>query len=78
MPLSTLRSASMTEAQRDAELTQLNGKLYRVAKAQFDKSCPAVAGQTVPSERSQLDATGHTKLYFAPSQTVNWSGEPFA
>ncbi len=34
---------SMTDAERDAELTQLNGKLYTVAKAQFDKSCPAVA-----------------------------------
>ena len=44
---SPLRSSSMTEAQRDAELTQLNGKLYTVAKAQFDKSCPAVAtGET--------------------------------
>ena len=32
----------MTEAQREAELTQLNGKLYTVAKAQFDKQCPAV------------------------------------
>ncbi len=40
---SPLRSSSMTEAQRDGELTQLNGKLYTVAKAQFDKSCPAVA-----------------------------------
>ncbi len=38
-----LRSSSMTETQRDAELTQLNGKLYTIAKAQFDKSCPAVA-----------------------------------
>ncbi len=38
-----LRSSSMTEAQRDAELTQLNGKLYTVAKAQFDMKCPAVA-----------------------------------
>ncbi len=34
---------SKTQAQRDGELTQLNGKLYTVAKAQFDKSCPAVA-----------------------------------
>ena len=34
---------SKTETQRDAELTQLNGKLYTVAKAQFDKQCPAVA-----------------------------------
>jgi len=24
-------------------LTQLNGKLYKVAKAQFDKSCSAMA-----------------------------------
>ncbi len=40
---SPLRSASMTEAQREAELTQLNGKLYTVAKAQFDMKCPAVA-----------------------------------
>ena len=38
---SPLRSSSMTEAQRDAELTQLNGKLYAVAKALWEKSCPA-------------------------------------
>ncbi len=40
---SPLRSSSMTEAQRDTELTQLNGKLYTVAKAQFDMRCPAIA-----------------------------------
>ncbi len=40
---SPLRSSSMTETQRDAELTQLNGMLYTVAKAQFDKRCPAEA-----------------------------------
>ncbi len=34
---------SKTDAEREAELTQLNGKLYTVAKAQFDKSCPAAA-----------------------------------
>jgi len=33
----------MTDAERQAELTQLNGKLYTVQKAQFDKSCPAAA-----------------------------------
>jgi len=38
-----LRSSLTTKAQRDAELTQLNGKLYTLAKAQFDKSCLAVA-----------------------------------
>ena len=27
----------------EAKLTELNGKLYTVAKAQFDKQCPAVA-----------------------------------
>ena len=31
-----------TDAEREAELTQLNGKLYTVEKAQFAKSCPAV------------------------------------
>ena len=31
-----------TNAEREAELTQLNGKLYTVEKAQFAKSCPAV------------------------------------
>ena len=46
---SPLRSSSMTEAQRDAELTQLNGKLYTVAKAEFDKQCPAVANGTAGS-----------------------------
>jgi hypothetical protein len=35
--------SSRTQAQRDAELTQLNGKLYTVAKAQFDMQCPTVA-----------------------------------
>ena len=29
--------------ERGAKLTDLNGKIYTVAKAQFDKSCPAVA-----------------------------------
>ncbi len=35
--------SSTTDAGREAELTQLNGRLYMVAKAQFDKGCPAVA-----------------------------------
>jgi len=35
--------SSKTQAQREGELTQLNGKLYTVAEAKFDKSCPAVA-----------------------------------
>jgi hypothetical protein len=34
---------SNADAEREAELTQLNGKLYTVEKAQFAKSCPAVA-----------------------------------
>ncbi len=46
---SPLRSSSMTEAQRDAELIRLNGKLYAVAKAQFDKQCPAVANGSASS-----------------------------
>ena len=41
--------ASKTDAQRDAELTQLNGKLYTVAKAQSDKRCPAVANGSTGS-----------------------------
>jgi hypothetical protein len=35
--------SSNTDAEREAELTQLNGKLYTVEKAQFNKGCPAVA-----------------------------------
>ena len=35
---------SNTDAQREAELTQVNGKLYTIAKVQSDKSCPLVAG----------------------------------
>ena len=35
--------SSNTDAEREAELTRVNGKLYTVAKVQFDKSCPAVA-----------------------------------
>ncbi len=36
-------SPQRRRTQREGELTQLNGKLYTVAKAQFDKQCPAVA-----------------------------------
>ena len=32
-----------TQAQREAELTQLNGKLFTVERALWEKSCPAVA-----------------------------------
>ncbi len=32
-----------TDAEREAELIQLNGKLYTVAKAEFDRQCPGVA-----------------------------------
>ena len=35
--------SSNTDAEREAKLTEVNGKLYTVAKAEFDKSCPAVA-----------------------------------
>jgi hypothetical protein len=34
---------SNTDAQREAEFTQLNGKLYAIAKVRSDKSCPATA-----------------------------------
>ena len=35
--------SSKTEAERDSEITQVNGKLYAIAKVQSDKSCPLVA-----------------------------------
>ena len=35
--------SSNTDAEREAKLKQVNGKLYTVAKAEFDKSCLAVA-----------------------------------
>jgi len=41
--LNTPLLSSKTDAQREAELTQVNGKLYTIAKAQSDKSCPLVA-----------------------------------
>jgi hypothetical protein len=41
------RISSRADAEREAKLTKLNGKLYTVAKAEFDKSCLGVA--TVPS-----------------------------
>ena len=34
---------SNADAERDAKFSELNGKLYTVAKAQFDRKCPAVA-----------------------------------
>ena len=35
--------SSKSEAERDAEITQLNRKLYAIAKVQFAKSSPDVA-----------------------------------
>ena len=34
---------SMTDAEREAELTRMNGKFYTIAKPQSDKSYPLVA-----------------------------------
>ncbi len=67
--LTTPSLSSNADTGRDAKGTQLNGKLYTVAKAQFDKGCPTVANgsasQPVPSERVQLDATA-TRSYTWP------------
>ena len=41
--LNTPLPSSNTDAEREAEITQVNGKLYTVEKAQFNKNCPAVA-----------------------------------
>jgi hypothetical protein len=41
--LNTPLLSSKTDAQREAELTQVNRKLYTMANAQSDKSCPLVA-----------------------------------
>jgi hypothetical protein len=41
--LSTPLLSSNADTGREAKVTELNGKLYTVAKAQFDKRCPAVA-----------------------------------
>ena len=38
-PRTTHSSGEAAHAQREAELTQLNGKLYTIAKVQSDKSC---------------------------------------
>ena len=35
--------SSNADSGREAKVTELNGKLYTVAKAKFDKQCPAVA-----------------------------------
>jgi len=47
--LSKPQLSSKSDTQRQDELAQLNGKLYTVAKAQFDKSCPAVANAAAAS-----------------------------
>jgi hypothetical protein len=47
--LNTPLLSSNTDAQRDAEITQVNGKLYAIAKAQSDKSCPTVANASPSS-----------------------------
>ena len=41
--------SSKTDAQRDADLTRVNWKLHAIAKAQSDKSCPAVANASPSS-----------------------------
>ncbi len=41
--------SSNADAGREAKVTELNGKLYTVAKAQFDKRCPAVANGSAGS-----------------------------
>ena len=41
--LDSPQNSSKADAEREAELTQLNGKLYTAEKAQFAKSCPLVA-----------------------------------
>jgi hypothetical protein len=41
--------SSKTDAEREAKLTELNGKPYTVAKAEFDKSCPLVANGAASS-----------------------------
>jgi hypothetical protein len=46
--LNTPMPPSRTDAEREAELTRVNGRLYTIAKAQLDKSCPLIAG-TSPS-----------------------------
>jgi hypothetical protein len=40
--LNTPLLSSRTD-EREAELTQVNGRLYAIAKVQSDKSCPLVA-----------------------------------
>ena len=40
--LNTPLLSSNADTGREAKITQLNGKLFTVAKAQFDKRCPAV------------------------------------
>jgi len=41
--LNTPLLPSNADTGREAKVTELNGKLYTVAKAQFDMRCPAVA-----------------------------------
>ena len=41
--LNTPLLSSNTDVQREAEISQVNGKLYTIAKVQSDKSCPLVA-----------------------------------
>lgn len=40
---------SSNDAERDAKVAELNGKLYTVAKAEFDKRCPTVANGSAGS-----------------------------
>ena len=47
--LNTPLLSSITDAQLEAELTRVNGKLHTIAKAQADKSCPLVANASPSS-----------------------------
>ena len=52
--LTTPFLSSKTQAQREGELTQLNGKLYTVEKGLWVKSCPAVATGSAESVARQV------------------------
>jgi hypothetical protein len=67
--LISTRVASKTDAERDAQIIQVNGKLYAIAKVQSDKSCPDVAN-VPPSSVVRVTLSGLGRLLYPENRNA--------
>ena len=54
--------SSNADAGREPKVTELNGKLYTVAKAQFDRKCPAMANASRSEVARELNGSAVGRL----------------